>query len=280
LTLLTTNHSAFVHPSSCVASIMLSLSTSAQVIVSGRIGLVTVWNALSHPKMTEFKAHRNLGACGRRPAGRDWFHWQQSLHPSALIPVSAYHHNGWIRESQRTKPAPTASQTQSCRSSASAVWAPLETWPWPHMPRSPQDIYARHLLSRRGYPLWMPEPSHQLLVYRRDGLRIGDVGVVIPEDGCFDVFFNLCLPQDHPFHRANGVPDNFKPIELSDTDIRTAVDVENPGRIIANSSVKSVRAVERPADSSSGCVIRFPRRRRRLTFLTITLQDSTISTGI
>ncbi|KAG6375887.1 hypothetical protein JVT61DRAFT_2754 [Boletus reticuloceps] len=56
------------------------------------------------------------------------------------------------------------------------------------MPKSPQDIYARHLLSPRGYPLWTPEPSQQLLAYRRDGLRIGDVGVVIPEDGCFDVF--------------------------------------------------------------------------------------------
>ena len=118
------------------------------------------------------------------------------------------------------------------------------------MPKSPQDIYARHLISPRGYPLWMPEPSHELLVYRRDGLRIGDVGVVIPEDGCFDVFFNICLPQDHPFHQATGVPNNFKPIELSDTDIRTAVDVENPGRVIANSSVKSVRIVDRPADSS------------------------------
>ena len=119
------------------------------------------------------------------------------------------------------------------------------------MPKSPQDVYARHLISPRGYPLWTPEPSHQLLVYRQDGLRIGDVGVVIPEDGCFDVFFNICLPQDHPFHRATGVPDNFKPVELSDMDIRTVVNVENPGRIIANSSVKSVRTVERPVDSSS-----------------------------
>ena len=122
------------------------------------------------------------------------------------------------------------------------------------MPRSPQDIYARHLVSPRGYPLWTPEPSQQLLSYRRDGLRIGDVGVVIPEDGCFDVFFNICLPADHPFHRATGVPDNFKPIILSDMDIRTVVDAENPGRILANPSVKRARTVERPAGSSSRCV--------------------------
>ena len=121
--------------------------------------------------------------------------------------------------------------------------------------KSPQDVYARHLLSPRGYPLWTPEPSNQLLVYRRDGLRIGDVGVVIPEDGYFDVFFNICLPQDHPFHRATGVPDNFRPIELSDMDIRTVVNAENPGRIIANSSVKSVRTAERQTGSSSRCVV-------------------------
>jgi hypothetical protein len=137
--------------------------------------------------------------------------------------------------------------------------------------KSPHGVYARHLLSPRGYPLWTPQPSHQLLVYRRDGLRIGDVGVVIPEDGCFDVFFNICLPQDHPFHRATGVPDNFKPIVLGDMDIRTVVDAENPGRIIANSSVKSVRTVERPADGSSRCVIRPPRRRHRLMLLTMVL---------
>ncbi|KAF8126569.1 hypothetical protein EV363DRAFT_577932 [Boletus edulis] len=120
------------------------------------------------------------------------------------------------------------------------------------MPKSPQDVYARHLLSPRGYPLWTPEPSQQLLAYRRDGLRIGDVGVVIPEDGCFDVFFNICLPQDHPFHRATGVPDSFEPIHLSDMDIRTVVDAENPGRVLANSSVKSfTRTTRRAADSSS-----------------------------
>ena len=119
------------------------------------------------------------------------------------------------------------------------------------MPRSPQDIYVRHLLSPRGYPLWTPEPSHQLLTYRRDGLRIGDVGVVIPEDGCFDVFFNICLPADHIFHRATGVPDNFEPIELDDIDIRTVVNAENPGRIVANSSVKTVRGIERSGDTPS-----------------------------
>ncbi|KAH0838808.1 hypothetical protein J3R83DRAFT_7209 [Lanmaoa asiatica] len=117
------------------------------------------------------------------------------------------------------------------------------------MSRSPQDVYARHLLSSRGYPLWIPEPSHQLLLYRPDGLRIGDVGVVVPEDGGFEVFFNICLPREHPFHRATGVPDDFKHVELRDEDIRIIPNVENPGRIISTSSVTKIRTVEPPSDT-------------------------------
>ena len=117
------------------------------------------------------------------------------------------------------------------------------------MPRSPQDVYARLLLSPRGYPLWTPEPSNELLVERRDGLRIGDVGVVIPDDGGFDVFFNICLPSDHPFHRRHGVPEGFTFINPSDLDIRTIPSAEYPGRIISTSSVKRVETAEPLNDS-------------------------------
>ncbi|KAI9572500.1 hypothetical protein HD554DRAFT_1547223 [Boletus coccyginus] len=106
--------------------------------------------------------------------------------------------------------------------------------------RSPQDIYARHVSSSRGYPMWTPEPSSQLLSYRPEGLRIGDVGVVVPENGNFDVFFNLCLPKDHRFHQATGVPDGFISIELSDSDIKTVPNVESAGQVITASSVTRV----------------------------------------
>ena len=118
------------------------------------------------------------------------------------------------------------------------------------MSRSPQDVCARSLLSSCGYPLWTPDPSHQLLLSRPDGLRIGDVGVVVPEDGGFEVFFNICLPREHPFHRATGVPDNFKHVELHNEDIRMIPRVENPGRIISTSSVTKIRTVESPSDTS------------------------------
>jgi hypothetical protein len=48
--------------------------------------------------------------------------------------------------------------------------------------------------------------------YVREGLKIGDVGVVVPADGSFDVFFNVCLPPTHSLHRETGVPNNFTPI--------------------------------------------------------------------
>ncbi|KAF8546890.1 hypothetical protein OG21DRAFT_1022781 [Imleria badia] len=106
---------------------------------------------------------------------------------------------------------------------------------------SPQDVYARHLVSRRGYPLWTPEPSMSLPdVYRQRGLKIGDVGVVVPEDGSFDVFFNICLPATHSLHRQIGVPNNFTPVPLEDRDIAIFPEVESAGRIISTSSVTRV----------------------------------------
>ena len=146
----------------------------------------------------------------------------------------------WIQHQQCLR-ARTASQNPSHPSSSS--WEGT-------MSRSPQDVYARHLLSSRGYPLWIPEPSHQVLLHRPDGLRIGDVGVVVPDDGGFDVFFNICLPREHPFHRATGVPDNFNHVALRDEDIRVIPNVEPPGRIISTSSVTRIKTVEPPSDTS------------------------------
>ncbi|KAF8414979.1 hypothetical protein L210DRAFT_2779864, partial [Boletus edulis BED1] len=74
----------------------------------------------------------------------------------------------------------------------------------------PSNVYACNLLSHRGYPLWTPEPNIELPdSYQREGLKIGDVGVVVPDDGSFDVFFNMTLPREHPLHAPDGVPSNF-----------------------------------------------------------------------
>ncbi|KAG9311404.1 hypothetical protein JVU11DRAFT_8516 [Chiua virens] len=111
------------------------------------------------------------------------------------------------------------------------------------MPRSPQELYTRLLSSLRGYPLWTPEPSHELLMRRRDGFRIGDVGVVT-DDGGFDVLFNICLPQDHSFHHPHGVPEGFTYIDESGLDIRTIPNAERRGGVISIPSVTRVETSE------------------------------------
>lgn len=106
------------------------------------------------------------------------------------------------------------------------------------MTSSPQDVYARNLLSHRGYPLWTPEPNIELPdIYRQEGLRIGDVGVVVPEEGSFDVFFNITLPREHPLHAADGVPNNFTYVKLRREDCRIVPDAESPGHVISSSAV-------------------------------------------
>ena len=129
------------------------------------------------------------------------------------------------------------------------------------MSNFPPDIYARNLLSHRGYPLWTPEPNIELLEsYQREGLKIGDVGVVVPEDGSFDVFFNITLPREHPLHAPDGVPDNFTQVELRREDFRIAPDAECPGRVISSSSADCTVSCIDPFDlngEARRCVVFF-----------------------
>ncbi|KAF9228829.1 hypothetical protein BS17DRAFT_744996 [Gyrodon lividus] len=117
---------------------------------------------------------------------------------------------------------------------------------------SPQDVYARLMICRdpsRGYPLWFPEPDSSLPEdYRHEGLRIGDVGIVV-EDGSFDVLFNICLPEDHPLHQPHGVPANFKRVVLLDRDLRKYPFADRVGEVISTWSV-SHRDIT--ADASGG----------------------------
>lgn len=104
---------------------------------------------------------------------------------------------------------------------------------------------------------------------RQDGLRISDVGAVL-DDGGFDVFFNICLPADHPFHHRHGVPEGFTCIDPDQLDIRTIPNAERPGRIISTSSVTRVETFETSSDPSKryiasslkrhDCIKRFHRR--------------------
>lgn len=87
--------------------------------------------------------------------------------------------------------------------------------------------------------------------YRRQGLKIGDVGVVVPEDGSFDVFFNICLPSTHSLHRQTGVPNNFTPIELEDRDIAIYLDAEPAGRVISATSVARVGNGRQPSNENT-----------------------------
>ncbi|TFK33543.1 hypothetical protein BDQ12DRAFT_578761, partial [Crucibulum laeve] len=60
------------------------------------------------------------------------------------------------------------------------------------------QIYVEHMLAAQfGYPLWNPMPSSSLpLAYQKEGLSIGDFGILTP-DGSFDFIFNIWLPFGH-----------------------------------------------------------------------------------
>ncbi|KIJ59208.1 hypothetical protein HYDPIDRAFT_101174, partial [Hydnomerulius pinastri MD-312] len=123
---------------------------------------------------------------------------------------------------------------------------------------SPQGVYARLLLRAepsRGYPLWVPEPDSNLPTeYQSKGLRVGDVGVVT-EDGSFDVFFNICLPETHPLHGAYGVPAGFRQIVLHDRDISRFPFIDGPGKVVSTQSISQRRLVAGMSASSNTAVL-------------------------
>ena len=112
------------------------------------------------------------------------------------------------------------------------------------MAESAASLYAKLMMRvepERGFPLWYPEPNNRLPAeYWETGLRIGDVGVVAA-DGVFDVFFNICLSENHPLHGTYGVPEGFRQILLANHDLASFQLGDHRGRVIATHSVNQKR---------------------------------------
>ncbi|ESK85279.1 kinase-likeprotein [Moniliophthora roreri MCA 2997] len=104
-----------------------------------------------------------------------------------------------------------------------------------HTPKG--QIYADLLLPlQHGHPLWLPKPTKHSLPkeYRRQGVQIGDVGV-ITSDGGFEFLFNVCLPADHPINQFRGTPSNFTPIRWNGP-IHQTPNYFRPGELICSRS--------------------------------------------
>lgn len=75
--------------------------------------------------------------------------------------------------------------------------------------------YTALIMYRKGYPLYKPTPSGISTVYRKHGVRVGDVGA-ITEEGAFDFMFNACQGHDQPDAAVNPakLPDRFELLSL------------------------------------------------------------------
>ncbi|KAJ7207700.1 hypothetical protein B0H12DRAFT_1158718 [Mycena haematopus] len=115
---------------------------------------------------------------------------------------------------------------------------------------SDTDLYSRLLFAaRHGYPLPHPQPFDDLP--RRAGVEIGDVGVVT-SDGSFDVFFNICRPDD-PVNRF-GLPQGFEVVPLEPSSYASRPTHFGPGSHISNSQTRA-RRVDLDVDVQSNPLI-------------------------
>ena len=103
---------------------------------------------------------------------------------------------------------------------------------------SPHEVYSRYLVGAEGYPLWTPQLNAELPDdYQMEGLKIGDVGLVSPMDGSFDVLFNITLPRNkQPY--PNLVREGFIPVTLDPANFATQHDAVSTHGVIPSASVK------------------------------------------
>ncbi|KAF8435185.1 hypothetical protein L210DRAFT_977091 [Boletus edulis BED1] len=107
------------------------------------------------------------------------------------------------------------------------------------------EVYSRCLLGAHlGYPLWTPQLKTQLCEsYQLEGLKIGDVGIVSPKNGSFDVLFNITLPRDEqPYPEL--VREGFTPVTLDrQRDLDTQPNAVSPTHgVFSRASVQLVSA--------------------------------------
>jgi hypothetical protein len=113
-------------------------------------------------------------------------------------------------------------------------------------------IYRQYLAETgRGIPIWPPGPSSTLPnAYRRRGIAVGDVGILMPS-GRFDFFFNIYLPADHNINQQ-GVPVGFSPLpKLQPSDVDRNPEF-GPNSFLVSTSVEGFYGEN---DSSYGCLL-------------------------
>lgn len=104
--------------------------------------------------------------------------------------------------------------------------------------RADYDIYYDQLLIKgRGSPLWIPGPNMALPIeYRREGVRIGDLGIIYRSGG-FHFLFNVFFSADHKINKGR-VPASFCPLHNSNVQNGiTENAIYNPDNYLASSSL-------------------------------------------
>jgi len=87
--------------------------------------------------------------------------------------------------------------------------------------------------------MWIPGPDMDLPTeYRRQGMLIGDVGILYRAEG-FIFLFNIFLPANHPINKGR-VPDDFEPLDSSRLQQGTRKQVIGKNEYLTSPSVRKL----------------------------------------
>jgi len=106
------------------------------------------------------------------------------------------------------------------------------------------DIYYDQLLlQKKGSPMYIPGPDMNLPKdYRRQGIGIGDIGVLYCAEG-FNFLFNIFLPATHPINEGR-VPNDFVPLDGSKLRREVKVQALEKKQCFTSSSVRKSSSLD------------------------------------
>ncbi|KAF8163999.1 hypothetical protein BJ912DRAFT_890343, partial [Pholiota molesta] len=98
-------------------------------------------------------------------------------------------------------------------------------------------IYRDLLLKKQhGLPLWIPDPAENLEEHKKQGISIGDLGI-LTDDGGFRFLFNIHAEADARINKDMRTPQAFTPLPMPTISKREFIHVEK-ACITENASVE------------------------------------------
>jgi hypothetical protein len=146
------------------------------------------------------------------------------------------------------------------------------------MPKSANELYRLLRSQKHGIPQFTPEPNENLPVdYRNVGVSIGDVGIW--SEDSFEVLFNTCSPATSSINAVQGVPQDFVPFPLQNSDVSRRL-YHSPGSVIASAKVTQIALDAEASSMVTPCALSYTMQPDRYSLVFFRFFPATVGSSV